>query len=252
MIPRTALLAMSLGLVAIRANAAETSGPAKVSYLVGDATVHRAGKAFPVRVSMACRAGDTIVSSQASRLELRYPDNTLLRLDENSKLVLTDRAQGKPEPTLLEGKTWANVKKIGQGGTGFGVRTPTAVAAVRGTVFGVSSGDSVSSVRLYEGKVDVGSVKVDSLFRARGEVAGPKEVSLDEWVHLLRGEEVSFKRDGTWSRVKFDPAVALADPWVKFNSVRDSAAGRPWAAASDSLPLRDGPGMEKDSDDPWK
>lgn len=223
---------------------------AKVSYLVGKVDAHRGGKVFPVRVSMDCQSGDTLVSSLASRLEIRYPDNTLLRLDENSRLILTDRKPGRPEPTLLSGKTWANVKKIGQGGTGFGVRTPTAVAAVRGTVFRVNAEDSASSVRLYEGKVDVGSSRTDSVARSRGEVAGPKEVSLDEWVRLLRGEEVTFRRDGSWARAKFDVMGDLKDPWVRFNAERDSVAGRPWTAEAAST-TDSASAKPKDSDDPW-
>jgi hypothetical protein len=243
--PRFVAIPLILALSVFADNAA------KVSYLVGKVDVHRAGKTIPVRVSMDCQVGDTLVSTTASRLELRYPDNTLLRLDENTRMVLTNRVAGKPEPTLLGGKTWANVKKIGQGGTGFGVRTPTAVAAVRGTVFGVSSSDSASSVKLYEGKVDVGSQKTDSIARSksRNEVAGPKEVSLEDWVRLLRGEEVTFKRDGTWSRAKFDPTSDLQDPWVKFNADRDAAAGRSYAAADSSATKSDK--TPKDPDDPW-
>ena len=233
MLPR-ALLPLLLLLVAIGSSA----DVARVSYLVGSVQMKRDGKSMPVRVSMACQTGDTLVSSKASRVELRYPDNTLLRLDENSKLVLTTKSTGKPEPTLLGGKTWANVKRIAQGGTGFGVRTPTAVAAVRGTVFRVDGTDTSSSVRLYEGKVDAASTKSDSLTRARGDKTGPKEISLEDWVHLLRGEEVSFKRDGTWSRSKFDIQLDLKDPWVRFNADRDSIAGRPWA-------------NQTDSDNPW-
>jgi hypothetical protein len=233
MLPR-ALLAALLLLVA-----AGTPGDvASVTYLVGSVQLKRGGKPMPVRVSMTCKTGDTLISFKASRVELRYPDNTLLRLDENTSLVLTDRSPGKPEPTLLDGKTWANVKRIVQGGTGFGVRTPTAVAAVRGTVFRVDGADSSSSVRLYEGKVDAASTKSDSLDRARGDKTGPKEISLEDWVHLLRGEEVSFKRDGTWSRSKFDIQLDLKDSWVRFNADRDSIAGRPWA-------------NQTDSDNPW-
>ncbi len=223
MVPRLA------SVLALVATAMASQEAAKFSYLVGSAQVRRGGKSIPARVSFACQVGDTVVLSKASRAELRYPDNTLLRLEENSKAVLTQRAKGVPEPTLLGGKAWANVKKIGQGGTGFGVRTPTAVAAVRGTVFRVSDADSSSNVRLYEGKVDVGSAKTDSLARIRHEVAGPKEVSLENWVRLLKGEEVTFNRDGTWSRGKFSPKADLVDPWTRWNAQRDSAAGRPWA-----------------------
>lgn len=211
-----------------------TQEAAKFSYLVGSAQVRRSGRSIPARVSFACQVGDTVVLSKASRAELRYPDNTLLRLEENSRAVLTQLSKGSPEPTLLGGKAWANVRKIGQGGTGFGVRTPTAVAAVRGTVFRVSDVDSSSNVRLYEGKVDVGSAKSDSAARARGEVAGPKEVSLENWVRLLKGEEVTFNRDGTWNRGRFSVKADLSDPWTKWNAQRDSAAGRPWATDTTS------------------
>lgn len=235
--PPRALLPFALTLASLVA--AGTPGEAaRVTYLVGSAELKRAGKTLPVRVSLSCKTGDTLISSKASRLELRYPDNTLLRLDENSKLVLTQRTPTKPEPTLLDGKTWANVKRIGQGGTGFGVRTPTSVAAVRGTVFRVDGTDTTSSVRLYEGKVDAASAKSDSLARARGEASGPKEISLEDWVHLLRGEEVSFQRDGTWSRTKFDVQLDLKDPWVRFNADRDSISGRPWT-------------NQTESDNPW-
>lgn len=202
-------------------------GP-KVSYVVGSGALLRANQKIPLGVNLQCKLGDTLITAKASRVELRYPDNTLVRLEENSRLILALRGKASPEPTLQAGKLWANVKKIGQGGTGFGVRTPTAVAAVRGTVFGVGSTDSSSKVRLYEGGVDVGSIRADSALRAKGEVLGPREVSLAEWVRLLRGEEVVFRRNGTWSRSKFDPKADLVDPWVRWNAQRDSAEGRPW------------------------
>jgi len=228
MVPRIASLLATLSIAVF---AQET---AKISYLVGSAQIKRAGKTIAARVSFPCQVGDTILLSKASRVELRYPDNTLLRLEENSKVVLTQKSKGAPEPTLLGGKAWANARKIGEGGTGFGVRTPTAVAAVRGTVFRVTDSDSNSNVRLYEGKVDVGSPRTDSVARARGEVSGPKEVSLADWVRLLRGEEVTFRRDGTWSRSKFSPKADLSDPWTRWNAGRDSAAGRPWSADTSS------------------
>lgn len=220
----------------------------KVSWLVGDAKLKRASKSMPVRVHMECKLGDTLVLGPASRLELRYPDNTLLRLDENSRMVLADRTAGKPEPTLLMGKAWANVKKIGQGGTGFGVRTPTAVAAVRGTVFNVDGNADSSKVKLYEGKVEVGTSRADSLLRARGEVTGPSEVSLEKWVMLLRGEQVVTRKDGTWTTSKFD--VDERDPWIDWNAERDAKAGRP--LLKDSTAVGKTPGNSgEESDDPW-
>jgi len=157
-------------------------------------------------------------------------------LDENSRLVLTAAAK-KPEPTLLTGKAWANVTKVGKGGQGFGLKTPTAVAAVRGTVFRMSEDDSGANVKLYEGKVDVGHPPKD------GEVEGPSEVSLTQWVHLLRGEEVVCHKQGAWNSQRFDVAADLKDSWVRFNTERDKALGLPVAG-------EDAP--KDESDNPWK
>lgn len=245
--PRTLLSAL---LVASLASLACAKGDPKVTWLVGDAKLKRAAKSIPVRVHMECKLGDTLVLGAATRLELRYPDNTLLRLDENSRLVLADRTAGKPEPSLLVGKAWANVKKIGQGGTGFGVRTPTAVAAVRGTVFNVDGNADSSSVKLYEGKVEVGTAQADSIRKARSEVSGPSEVSLEKWVMLLRGEQVVTRKDGTWASSKFDPNVR--DPWVAFNAQRDSVAGRPLPKDDAATGSGAGtPSSTDNSDDPW-
>lgn len=233
-----------LPLLLFAASALCAKADPKVSWLVGDAKLKRGSNTIPVRVHMACKLGDTLLLGPATRLELRYPDNTLLRLDENSRLVLADRVPGKPEPALLVGKAWANVKKIGQGGTGFGVRTPTAVAAVRGTVFNVAGDADSSNVKLYEGKVEVGTAQADSARRARGEVAGPSEVSLEKWVMLLRGEQVVTRKDGTWSTSKFD--VDARDPWTEWNAERDAKSGRPLAKDSTATP-----NPAKDSDDPW-
>lgn len=219
---------------------------ARVTWLVGDATLKRSSTSLPVRVRMECKLGDTIQLGAASRMELRYPDNTLLRLDENSRLVLADRTPGKPEPSLLVGKAWANVKKIGQGGTGFGVRTPTAVAAVRGTVFNIDGNADSSKVNLYEGKVEVGTAQADSARRARGEVTGPSEVSLDKWVVLLRGEQVVTRKDGTWASSKFD--VNARDPWIDWNAERDAKAGRPLVKDASDSPAA--PPTEA-GDNPW-
>jgi len=237
-LPRIVLSVLSLCLAAAAKDAP------RVTWLVGDAVLKRAGASMPVRVRMECRNGDTLILGAATRLELRYPDNTLLRLDENSRMVLAERAKGKPEPELMVGKAWANVKKIGQGGTGFGVRTPTAVAAVRGTVFNIDGNADSASVRLYEGKVDVGTPKAAEQ-RARGEVAGPSEVSLEQWVKLLRGEQVVMRKDGTWNSARFD--LTTRDPWTAFNAERDSLGGRPLPKEDVPAPAAGG----AEGDNPW-
>ena len=209
----------------------------QVSFLVGSAEVYRGSKHFPVKVSMPLQLGDSLRVAAESRIEVRYPDNTILRLDENSRLVVT-AAGSKPEPTLLGGKAWANVTKVGKGGQGFGLKTPTAVAAVRGTIFRMNENDSGASVKLFEGKVDVGHPAKD------GEVSGPREVSLQQWVHLLRGEEVVCRKDGAWASRRFDVGVDLKDPWVRFNTERDHALGLP--AANDTAGAKPAVG-----EDPW-
>src|SRR5690606_10056756 len=98
---------------------------------------------------------------------------------------------------LKGGSLWTKVKKAVGGGK-FEVSTERAVAGVRGTIFRIDAdalvkaargkGRRASIVRVVEGSVAVKpsaaiarTIKKAAPKGPRVEVAGPKEVSVDEW-----------------------------------------------------------------------
>ena len=131
------------------------------------------------------------------------------------------------------------------------VRTPTAVAAIRGTKYRAKAGDDESSVLVYEGKVDVNAAKNVTEARrqqmrqgfqppgaapkftlgpvteiqAPTQVAGPYEVSLEDWVSLVEGMQINVRNDGKYSMFKFDQDVDAGLDFVKWNKEQDAKDG---------------------------
>lgn len=144
---------MILALLAAGA-AASTDTTATLTLFAGDCFIWHAGKSDEADIDQPLFAGDSVRTGKESRVELSYADGTVIRLGENSRLVV--RSQGSVRSVgLLSGKFWAKVAKL-SGGSRFEVASPTAVAGVRGTVFKVEvDRDSTSRVAVEEGEVEV-------------------------------------------------------------------------------------------------
>ncbi len=178
---------------------------------------------------------------ERSRIELRFPDGTVMRLSERSRLsmnevLFNDKTQRKNvKVNLGVGKLWANVKKLMTTDSAVEVRTTNAVAGVRGTVYRVNVADDKSAlVKVYDGSVYVAnpprdpSKSADQSLAPR-EVAGPREVpppyhevSMEEWTAIVQAmQQITISRQGVPSKPEtFDPK-ADADDWVRWNQERD-------------------------------
>ncbi|KXK27627.1 MAG: FecR protein [candidate division WS6 bacterium OLB20] len=98
-------------------------------------------------------AGSFVQTSEGAFARIFLPDNSLISLSENTEVqVVWDDSTVSIQQ--LVGKTWNRVQSVTSGGE-FTVETPSAVAAVRGTIFGVDVIDSETSVYVTEGDVDV-------------------------------------------------------------------------------------------------
>jgi hypothetical protein len=101
-----------------------------------------AGQPVSVKLSDAVLYKAVIETQEASRAKALFLDDSMLAVAENSKVQINeqiyDPKHGKRSMVfnLLEGKVRALVTKAFQGpGSRFEIRTPTAVAAARGTYF---------------------------------------------------------------------------------------------------------------------
>ena len=114
------------------ANAEENIG--KVLALKGKAVVERDKKKLTARKNQNLLLKDAVSTMKASRTKMRFIDDSILTLGENSTVAIKEyfyskEKGGKSIFNLLDGKMRSVVGK-----TKFEIHTPTAVAAARGTV----------------------------------------------------------------------------------------------------------------------
>jgi hypothetical protein len=140
---------------------------AVVDSLTGSAELLRDGngKPAPLNAGQLVHAGDVIRTGPNGSVELRWArwaGGTRIKLGPNTrftvKRAVANRSSGNEESRLRvdEGSIWVRLRKKLTGKSKFEVETPTAVAAVRGTVFKVSvDKDGTSRVSVWEGTVAV-------------------------------------------------------------------------------------------------
>ncbi len=209
---------------------------ARITRIEGAASILKVGSAEwrDAKPSMPLSAGDQVYTREESFAEIRYAVGTIVRMDEKTKITLEASSEKIVKTRSGVGDIWVNMKKLMSRGGEFRISTPTAVAAIRGTVFRMSSdADSTSMVSVYDGTVAVGLS--DELARrlapARSaqpfekptevpgpeEIPGPFEVSLDQWREITAGQEIAIRRDGKFKQEKFDPIAAARQKFVKMN-----------------------------------
>ena len=215
--------------------AASEPRTAAVSALEGQATRARAGgKPAALSIGTAVAQGDTLQTADDARLELKFSDGSALRLGPKAKMQLTEAhfgggpAKRKLTARLFFGNIWAKVTSVIQGEAKFAVETENAVAGVRGTTFRVDArSDKSVLVRVYAGAVAVAKnvpIYATGKNEPRHEVAGPEEVSREQWEKLVgRQMEIVIAADGTpGDPTPFSEDVDKDDAWAKWNQERDA------------------------------
>ncbi len=220
-----------------------SAGEVLITMVEGTAQVFTTGKKQPVSLKKGSKLkqNQEVLVGEKSRVELLFPDGTVMRLAEKSRLNLAKiafdrKTEGKNVNVNLGlGKLWAKVKKLVTPDSSVEVRTANAVAGVRGTVYRVNVNDDRSAlVKVYDGSVYVANPPIDKSkptdkITAPVPVAGPHEVappvhevSVEEWhVTVKSFQQVSISPQGVASQPQdFDPK-ADADDWVRWNQERD-------------------------------
>jgi len=111
--------------------------------------------------SSVIRAGDELLSS-AGTATIVLADGSELRMSPNSRLIFNrltrfgESGMADTRLRLQRGEIHTRVKPVPDGGPHFKIETPSAVAAVRGTVFSMQARPNASSVQVIEGAVDFG------------------------------------------------------------------------------------------------
>jgi len=230
----------------------------KISLPLGRVQVQKGGtgefkRAMP---RMSIQEKDVVKTLAKSRCEITLVGGGKLRIGENSELEITE-ANVKPMEknfgaTLKKGDAWVAAKAAFGEKKNVAVRTPTAVAAIRGTTYRAKAGNDESSVLVYDGKVDVNAASnVNEArdqqrrqgFQPQGgaprfklgpvteiqaptQVAGPYEVSLEDWISLVEGMQINVRKDGKYSMFKFDQDEDDGLDFVKWNKELDAQNGK--------------------------
>ena len=225
------------------ASAPAVDSAAVVTRLDGNASVFtKGGKAgTPLKKNDRIIKGQEVKVGEKSRIELKYPDGTVMRFAERSTIKIDDITyDGKTQSKKVKvdlggGKLWANVKKLVTADSKVEVKTVNAVAGVRGTVYRVNvDEDNSAMVKVYDGSVAVAGVpkeaaKAPGQFTAPVPVAGPQEVpppyhevSMEEWTVIVKAmQQITISPQGVASKPQdFTPQDDM-DDWVKWNQERD-------------------------------
>ena len=198
---------------------------------------------------------DIVKTLAKSRCQITLVGGGKFRIGQNSEPEITE-ANVKPMEknfgaTLKKGDVWVAAKAAFGEKKNVAVRTPTAVAAIRGTKYRAKAGEDESSVLVYDGKVDVNAAKnvIDARnqqmrqggpqggaapkftlgpvteIQAPTQVAGPYEVSLEDWISLVEGMQINVRKDGKYSMFKFDQDTDAGLDFVKWNKEQDAKDG---------------------------
>jgi len=146
------ILAMSLLLPA-----QEQWEQAIVTNIEGEVRVLRPKTTYwhPASLEEILLVGDTVETGDRSSAELTFLDGNVVELGADSVLKIDQLGKYDKymheELGLEKGKLLSTVRK----GSSFSVRTPQAVAAVRGTEFAVAVDEGESQVGVFDGSVSV-------------------------------------------------------------------------------------------------
>ena len=216
---------------------------AEVTLLEGKVDLIKKGmiKAQPLTLEDYVTNGDQISTKKSSRIELKLPDNSLIRFDEFTTFEIVSvefdkkTKQRNINVNMVLGKTWANVSKFfGQRGR-FAISTKTAIAGVRGTVYRVNvAEDDTVQVKVYWGEVGVSSAPKQDIASQSPQiveptkvlgphpVAGPHAVSMEEWTYIVKSmQQIIIRPDGTATKPMPFLAGEDLNDWVRWNQERD-------------------------------
>jgi hypothetical protein len=223
----------------VEARARAAAAPGQVTFLVGEATRSAQGKTEKLANHAQVFENDVIETHGRTRLEIRLPDKSVIRVGPESKVVLASAVFGKTvedrkvSAKLLVGNVWAKVAHAVGGDAKFEVQTDNAVAGVRGTTFRVDANkDRSCVVKVYGGTVAVAAGPVPRPEhkggaggkKERHPIAGPQQVTREQWEKKVTAMmQIRVAADGTPGDPEQFALSEGEDEWEAWNRERDAA-----------------------------
>jgi len=197
------LLLASFFLAASPLTAAEPKTPvARLIHAAGDVTIGSKDGGRLGRAGARLANGESVTTAEGAVAVVEMPDGSRLKLRESSRVAVTWPRPGSAAPSeafLSFGSVFAKIaKKLD--GQAFGVRTPTAVAAVRGTEFFTAYGRVQDKARDLWVCVNEGSVEITTVKSKTGLlVPAGKGVLIKSGVDLTKPQAYDWTKDLNWN-----------------------------------------------------
>ncbi len=219
-----ALMLVALTFYAVRGRNAAPQGEVKAvcRFVYGDAHLERNGTRTALESGRELASGDVVATGARGLAEIHVGADTIVRVREGSRLSITEilRRDGHLafSADLPSGTALFNFKRFSKGDSA-SVRTPTSVAGVRGTTFGVSVGRN-RDVRyeVLEGKISVKS-RVDT--GASPAVSREIEQRIEEAAVVVESGGICTVDAAAAARLERDLKIALAsqEPAAKIGEI---------------------------------
>jgi outer membrane protein assembly factor BamB len=211
--PALAAMAIFITIFALEPFRTEKTGDEESKFFAaaedfsGSVSFERGKERGPVNSASRLTEGDFLITGKASHADISLGSDLKFRLAERSRLrfrkISSTGGMKKFSLDLAKGELLLNVKKLHRGDA-INIYSPSSVATVKGTLFGVRvDAGSNSLIEVYEGKVKVrnslppGSDKLDAGTRMELE-----KILEEKAVVVKKGSTCSVKRYGK----RVDPA----------------------------------------------
>lgn len=179
-----------------------------------------AGEFQPVEGTATTTGGSTIRTSDTGRALIESAAAHRTLIDYSSEIVLNESADTHTHVGLLSGAVWSRLAKVFDSGEYYEIKTGNAVAAVRGTSFGMWYSSGVTTLIVLEG-----TVAFSAIDPATGLAIPGTEVLVTAGQKALRDADGKIV---VTSLTKEDYGL----PWVLFNDSDESPGAAPAVPAA--------------------
>jgi hypothetical protein len=140
-----------------------------VQTVFGDVTVESGNKTVIPVPGTVIMENSIVKTGSLSIIDIKYKDSGVIRINENSNMKISQLfSSSQGEDTVLmmnKGTVFISISKLKKDSR-FEVKTPTAVAGIRGTSFKVSADDEKSRIDVLSGKILVNPVKDNQVIKS--------------------------------------------------------------------------------------
>lgn len=131
----------------------------KIQFLLGDVKISDAAGDRTAVPGDQLKINDVITTGKKAAADLVFGTSGVIRVNQNSRVTIASIADKAGSETVMDmdnGRLFLTLSKLE--GTKFNVKTPTAVASVRGTSFTVAAGGRGAKLSVINGTVAVNPV----------------------------------------------------------------------------------------------